>query len=396
VTDRLYYTDAFCTEFDARVERVARHEAGHLVVLDRTAFYPTSGGQPHDTGLLGGVRVVDVVDEEDGAVAHVIEGRFEPGQAVHGVVDWARRFDHMQQHSGQHVLSAAFDRVLNARTVSFHLGSDASTIDLAREVTPGEVRIAEQEANAVVWRNLPVTIRFASAAEAAALPLRKEPVREGTLRLVAMGDVDLSACGGTHVDRTGTIGIIAVRGWERFKGGTRIEFVCGGRALDLCRTLRDQMMAATRLLSVSGAELPEAIERLQHESKDLRRVARGLQEQLAVHEASRLAAGAQVVGADRLVVEALEGWDAAGLKALAQAVAARAGHAAVLLSRPSPSLVVIARAPDASLDARQVLSALTARFGGKGGGRPELAQGGGLEGEVDAMLAAARASAESR
>ncbi|MDE3154106.1 MAG: hypothetical protein KGN76_03345 [Acidobacteriota bacterium] len=389
MTERIYYTDATRTEFEAVVERVEPAEGGQGVILDRTAFYPTSGGQPHDTGRLGGAAVLDVVDRDDGAIVHVIDGRLEPGQSVHGRVDWDRRFDHMQQHSGQHVLSAAFDRRLKVRTVSFHLGRVTSTIDLEREVSPAEIQIAEQEANAVVWRNEPVAIRFASPEEAAAMPLRKEPVREGTLRLVAIGDVDLSACGGTHVDRTGTIGLIAVRAWERFKGGTRIEFACGGRALDLCRTLRDQMAAATRLLSVSGAELPEAVERLQQESRELRRAAKGLQEQLAEYEAVRMAASARPVGGLRLVVAAPEGWDVNGLKALAQAIARQPGHGAVLFSRTTPALLVVARAADAALDARQLLNTLVARFGGKGGGRPDLAQGGGLGGTSDELMAAA-------
>ena len=393
MTERLYYTEPYRTEFDAVVQRVEPHDAGLLVVLDRTAFYPTSGGQPFDTGRLDGVRVIDVVDRDDGAVGHVIDGRLAVGQAVHGTLDWPRRFDHMQQHSGQHVLSAVFDRLHRARTISFHLGSAVSTIDLEREVTADAIRSAEDEANRVIWQNLPVAIRFASAAEAAALPLRKEPTRDGTLRLIAIGDVDLSACGGTHVAQTGAIGSIMIPAWERFKGGTRIEFACGGRALDLFRSLRDQMAAAMRLLSVSAAELPEAVARLQTEARDLRRAGRGFQEELAGHRAAALVAAAPEVGGCRLVVDALEGWDAPGLKMLAQAIAAAPGQAAVLLSRPAPALVVIARAAGVTLDARRVLEALTGRFGGRGGGRPELAQGGGLEGSIDEMLAVARAAA---
>src|SRR6185503_3529015 len=186
MTDRLYYTDPYLKAFDATVDRVEARDGRVLVRLDRTAFYPTSGGQPFDTGLLGGSRVVDVVDEEDGSIAHVVEGTgtLDAGRAVQGEIDWARRFDHMQQHTGQHVLSAAFDRLFGARTISFHLGSDASTIDLARELTPKEIATAEKEANRVVWEDRPVAVRFVSAQEAATLPLRKESGREGTLRLI--------------------------------------------------------------------------------------------------------------------------------------------------------------------------------------------------------------------
>ena len=177
---------------------------------------------------------------------------------MHGRIDWPRRFEHMQQHTGQHVLSAAFDRLLQVRTVSFHLGSASSTIDLAREVTAGEIARAELEANRVVWEDRPVTIRFADAEEAARLSLRKESKREGVLRLIDVEDFDVSACGGTHVARTGAIGIIAVAGSEKFKGGTRLEFLCGGRALAGFHALGDSVAASVRLLSVLPAELPAA------------------------------------------------------------------------------------------------------------------------------------------
>ncbi len=199
----------------------------------------------------------------------------EVGQAVHGEIDWARRFDHMQQHSGQHVLSAAFDKLFAVRTLSFHLGGAVSTIDLAREMSPAEIAAAETEANRVVWEDRPVTIRFADAEEAARLPLRKEPARGGTLRLIDVEDFDLSACGGTHVARTGGIGTIAVASWERFKGGQRLEFLCGGRALAGYRTLRDAMTASVRLLSVLPVELPAAIERLQADARDQKRAMDG-------------------------------------------------------------------------------------------------------------------------
>ena len=180
---------------------------------------------------------------------------------VRGVVDWPRRFDHMQQHTGQHVLSAAFVRLFGVKTVSFHLGADVSTIDLAREVTPKEIAAAEDEANRIVWEDRPVTIRYATAEEAAALPLRKESTRTGTLRLIDVEGFDLSACGGTHVSRTGAIGLIAVTAWERFKGGHRLEFACGGRVLVRFRTLRDVTAAAVRALSVLPADVASGIER---------------------------------------------------------------------------------------------------------------------------------------
>lgn len=389
MTERLYYTDAYRRGFAADVTACAAAGDRFEVTLTATAFYPTSGGQPHDLGLLGGRRVLDVVDHEDGRLVHVLDGPLDVGARVDGAVDWPRRFDHMQQHTGQHVLSAAFERIAQARTESFHLGTGSATIDLHRQVSPAEITAAEDDANRVVWEDRPVTVRFVSAEEATTLPLRKESGRTGTLRLVEIDDFDLSACGGTHVARTGGIGVIAVTGWERFKGGTRLEFQCGGRALGRLREWREALAAANRVLSVSPAELAPAIERLQAENKALARTGRGFQEQLATHVAAGLVAAGERVNGRVVVATALDGWDAPGLKAVASAAASHAGVAAAVFSTTAPALVVVARATDVPLDASAVLKALVAQFGGKGGGKPDLAQGGGLVGAPDEILATA-------
>ena len=394
MTHRLYYTDPYLRTFDATIQRVEPRDGRWLVTLDRTAFYPTTGGQPFDTGRLGDFRVVDVVDEEDGSITHVLEPGARPtaGAAVHGEIDWPRRFDHMQQHTGQHVLSAAIVRVCRARTVSFHLGAAASTIDLERELSAAEIASAEAEANRVVWENRPVTIRFVSAEEAATLPLRKEPVRGGTLRLIDVENFDLSACGGTHVAHSGAIGMIAVASWERFKGGQRIEFLCGGRALARFHSLRDTAAAGVHLLSVLPEEIPSAIERLQGEVKDQRRAVAALQSELARFRAAELAQSAErVAGEIALVLRAVDA-DANGLKALANAVIASPGFFVVLTSTSRPALVVAARSAGVAASAQQVIATLTARFGGRGGGKPDLAQAGGLDAPVEEILAAARAA----
>ena len=388
MTDRLYYDDSYAREFDATVLRSEPRSGATAVWLDRTAFYPTSGGQPFDVGTLGAARVVDVVDEDDGSVVHVIDGETPAGR-VSGRVQWDRRFEHMQQHTGQHVLSAAFDRDCGVRTVSFHLGASASSIDLAREVSPRQIAQAEDEANRVVWEDRPVTVRFVDAADASALGLRKETARTGQLRIVQVADFDVSACGGTHVSRTGAIGMIAISSWERFKGGSRIEFRCGSRALRAHRDLRDTVAAAIKLVSVAPHELAQGIERLQADNKELARRARDLDARLATYEADALAAGAVEQQGVRAVVQALPGLEPAGLKTIAQAIAGKAGHVAVLFSEAPPHAVVVARAADVALDAAALLRGLTARFGGKGGGRPELAQGGGLGGPIEDLMGAA-------
>ena len=401
MTSRLYYDDAFLREFDATVIRAEQRGEQTLVWLDRTAFYPTSGGQPFDVGTLGGSPVVDVQEDESGDVAHVIRGGApEMGTALHGTIDWSRRFDHMQQHTGQHLLSAAIEHAFGARTISFHLGSTTCTIDLDRELSPQQIAKAEGDANATVWQDVPVVTRYVSEEDAKRLPLRKERVRTGTLRLVEIEGMDLSACGGTHVARTGMIGQIVIGSWERFKGGQRIEFLCGRRALSRFQELRDMSASSIRLLSVLPAELPAAIERMQGELKEQRRAFSTAQQELAKHEGAALSASAEDHGRGRAVFRIVEG-DALRLKALATgAVAAAAAGAAptvaaspllvVLVSSTTPALAVAARTADGSISCHELIGALAKQFGGRGGGKPDLAQCGGLQAEPELILETAR------
>jgi alanyl-tRNA synthetase len=331
-----------------------------------------------------------VFDQEDGTVGHAVDRELEKNSRVRGHVDWDRRFDHMQQHTGQHVLSAAFAKDLGANTVSFHLGTASATIDLDKELSAEQVAKGESSANTVLWEDREICVTFMTAHEAAKLPLRKEPTREGDLRIIEIKDYDLSACGGTHVSRTGAIGLIAIVGSERFKGGTRVEFVCGQRALRAYRGLRDAVGGGARLLSVLPEELPVAIEKLQAASKTQQKASEALQELLAGHEALTLAAKGQKIGDVTLVAEALSGWDANGLRKLASAITSNPGMVAVLITAESPSLVVVARSQDVTLDTGIILKKLLDRFGGKGGGRGSMAQGGGLTGSPQEILSAAK------
>ena len=387
MTARIYYTDPYCRRFEAVVTRAFEHEHRPAVLLDRTAFYPTSGGQPFDTGRLNRLEVVSTIEVDDDVV-HLLSAPLAEGEPVVGEIDWARRFDHMQQHTGQHVLSAAFDRLFENRTIGFHMGAEVSTIDLARELSWDQISAAEELANRVVWEDREVAIRFVSPEHAATLPLRKEPAREGTLRLIDVRDFDLSACGGTHVARTGAVGAVLVPDIERFKGGVRVTFVCGGRAVAAFRALRECVAAGVGALSVSRTELPDAIQRTVAEAKNLRRGVKRLQESLAMHEAARLAADA--ARSNGIVTAALPDWDAAGLKAIASALTARASAAVVLLTTSEPFSIVVARSADRVLDSNRILCAITDRFGGRGGGKADLAQGGGLAGNIEEICSAAR------
>ena len=389
-SERLYYTDSYLVEFDAVVRDVQKQEERWRVTLDRTAFYPTSGGQPFDTGTLDAAQVVDVVDQEDGTIGHLVDRELEKNSRVRGHIDWTRRFDHMQQHTGQHLLSAAFEREVAAKTVSFHLGASSSTIDLDKELTAEQISQVEDTVNSVLWEDHEVCVRFVTAGEAAKLPLRKDPARTGELRIVDIKDYDLSACGGTHVRRTGAVGVIAIAVVERFKGGLRVEFLCGSRALRAYRALKSSIAGGVRLLSVLPDELPSAIEKLQVAGRTQQKSQEALHERLAVHEASALCASGERIGAATVVATAVTGWDASGLKKLASAMVARPGMIAVLMTSESPSLIVVSRSQDLSLDAGAVLRPLLDRFGGKGGGKGAMAQGGGLTGDVPEILSAAK------
>ena len=388
VTDRIYYTDPYCRSFQATVTRSLDHGGRPAVTLDRTAFYPTSGGQPFDTGRLGAVEVVETIDAD--AVVHVISSPLSAGATVAGEINWPRRFDHMQQHTGQHLLSAALDRLFDNATVSFHMGTEDSTIDIARELSPADVERAVDAANEVVWEDRPVSIRFVSWEEATKLPLRKDPAREGMLRLIEISDFDLSACGGTHVVRTGAVGGIAVLAAERHRGGSRLTFVCGGRAIRALRGFRDAVAGSVRALSVLLPDLPAAVERLQVESKAQQKEIKELRSDLADHEGRRLAAAAPVVGDVRLVVQGVTGWDAPGLKTLAVAAVATGPACAALISTEPPVSVVVARSPGVPVDAHQLLRQIIERFGGRGGGKPDLAQGGGFAAPAEQVAALAR------
>src|SRR5437870_10795512 len=271
-TERLYYHDSRVLEFDARVIDLSERDDGAIaVLLDRTAFYPTGGGQPNDTGMLGEARVVDCIDMEDAGVLHVIQGPTpEVGELVHGRIDPLRRLDHLQQHTGQHILSAAFVKLFDAPTHSFRVLEHECEIDVALD-DPTDERIeqAVDLANQIIWDNRPITIRQVTSEEAVVLPLRKEPSREGELRVIEIDDFDLTPCGGTHAKSTGEVGVIAVRSWERAKGLTRIQFMAGVRVLadyrKANRTARD--MAA--MFSAGREDSPALVAKLIEENKKL-------------------------------------------------------------------------------------------------------------------------------
>ena len=401
MTERLYYHDSHLTEFDARVLSVTDEEAGRAsVTLDRTAFYPTGGGQPSDTGTLGAARVLECVDaEEEGVVRHIIEGTPpEVGAQVRGRIDWARRLDHLQQHTGQHILSQAFVQLFDAPTRAFRMLERVSEIDVdLREPSTERIEQAVELANRVIWEDRPVSIRQVSTAEAAALPLRKDSAREGDLRIIEIENFDLSPCGGTHAVRTGEVGILAVRSWERAKGLTRVEFLAGGRVLADYRRANHTARSVAALFSAGRDDAHELAARALEENKTLMRRLRTLEEVAARVEADELIAAAQPVGDDahtRVITRAFMDRDAESLKRLALSIITRPGHVALLGSRDldgRAARLVFARAADAQGDMNALMRESCALLEGRGGGRPDLAQGGGTN--VEQLTAALETAA---
>lgn len=391
-TRHLFWENPYQREFEAFVLEQLRVEGHPAAILDATCFYPTSGGQPHDLGTLNGVAVREVLEGEDGRIVHVLEVPLELG-VVRGAIDWARRFDHMQQHSGQHILSQAFQQALQAATVSFHLGEESCTIDIdLSELDPAQAARVEELANAVIFENRAITAQEYDQAELAALALRKGPTVQGRVRIVEVAGFDRCACGGTHVRNAGEIGLVHITRWEKRRSPTRVEFVCGWRAL---RDYGRRDVAARELahgLTVGVDELPAAVGRLQEAEGSARRQAERLRKRLLDCELPRLAEEAEVVAGGRLLCRVLEDYDAGNMRYIAQNLIQRSGMTTLLaVTEPSPQLC-FARAQDLPGDMGALLRAVAGPYGGKGGGQAHLAQGGGVKAEdLPAILARGRA-----
>jgi alanyl-tRNA synthetase len=394
-TDRLYYADSLLRDFTARIVERREADRGPAVRLDRTAFYPTSGGQPHDTGVLGGARVLDVWDDDTGEVWHRLEG-FPQGDEVQGVIDWDRRFDHMQQHTGQHLLSAAFVDLRRAATLSFHLGADESSIDLdVAGLTWEDAFAVEAHVNHVVWEDRPVDVRMFREDEIHQVPLRKPPQVRGSIRVVWIHDVDASACGGTHVPRTGAVGLLKIVRLERYKAGTRVGFVCGGRALAHYQRVLRGFQTVGADLSVHLDQVPETVARLQGEFKAARRDLEAARDALMAGEAERLWAATTVTEGTRRVVAYRADWGPDHLTTLASHLASRPHTVALLAGNDPKGVRLVCRRSDdlAEVDAAAMLRRAVARLGGRGGGTAQQAQGGAPAAAPEAIEDALREAA---
>ena len=381
MTARLDYLDAYQTHFTAQVRALQTWRGQPAVILDQTCFYPTSGGQLHDTGTLSGVNVVDVAAEQ-GAVLHILAAPppFGVGDVVEGAIDWARRYDHMQQHSGQHLLSQLFYQRYGFETVSVHFGREEATLDLdAAGIDLARLEEIEQAANELAYYALEIRAYFVDDRTVAELPLRRPPAVTGQIRIVEIDGFDYSACGGTHVHTTAEIAPIKLLRQERRRDQTRLTFLCGLRAIQDYRTKHRLLLESAALFSTDPASVPALTQRLHAQLRDLQRENALLQEQLLDHEVAALLATAPRVQGAALVEHLSADRSADALKRLAARLRAQPQTIGLLASTADNRLTVIfCRSDDLTLHVGNLLRDTLAAFGGRGGGRPDYAQGGGV------------------
>jgi alanyl-tRNA synthetase len=378
MNDRSYYTDSYTAEFSALVTEIYQDEQGSYVTLDKTYFYPTSGGQPFDTGTINDIPVTNIsVREQDGAIVHTLKGLPETKE-ISAVINWERRFDHMQQHTGQHILSQAFIQLAGAQTVGFHLSEDTVTIDLDQEtIEQSLIDEAEDLANEIVWQNRPVVVRWTTREGAETLQLRKIPQNgQEKLRLIDILDFDLTACGGTHVARTGEVGLIKIRKTESRNKKTRIHFSCGRRALVHYRSLNTVVNELTSQLTTGTADLSASVTKLQENEKESRRALKSLQDQLEEREAQELLQTGQKIGENTLIVHLFTGEYNDQLRGIAGHLTREKGIIALLGSVGERTHLLFTRSADASGMMKELLQITIKALGaGSGGGNAGFAQG---------------------
>jgi len=389
MTERLYYADSYLTRFRAKVVERLTYDGKPAVILDRTCFYPTGGGQPSDRGLIGGAAVVDVVSREgDKAIIHVLADELTTDEAA-CELDWARRFDHMQHHTGQHILTQAFVQTCGAGTVGFHLSADTATIDLDQmALSAAQIAAAEELANQIVFESRPVTTRIVDPDAADGVRMRRLPdtLVTGGLRVVEVADFDLTACGGTHVRSTGEIGMIKVVRAEKRGGKLRIEFKCGGRALQDYRVKSDVLGRIAGALNAHFSEADAVVAKLQEDYRAAARALKAASSQLIEYEAAALIAETSIENGRRLIARIYDRRDPTEMKLLAQRLSAAEGVIALLGSTGDKAQLIFARSADRTEDMSALLKHALAQLGDvRGGGQPNMAQGGGIPADEAAI-----------
>jgi alanyl-tRNA synthetase len=393
VTRRLYYDDARRLEFSSTIVEVEPLGGDRFgVVLEETCFYPTSGGQLHDRGMLGDREVEDVLDEES-RIVHVIRGgALRPGDAVQGQVDRERREHHRQQHSGQHVLSRLIENEYGWATLGSRLGESMNTLEIpAPVVDPARLEEIEDRTNRVLWEGRDVSVLYLEPEVAATAGLRAKTIREGLLRVIEVEGFDRCPCGGTHVDNTAEVGLVAITGTEKIRGGTRIQFLCGERAVRWRRERVAWLDRTARQLTTAHELVPSTVGRLQDETRERKKRMGDMASELVLSRARRWREQSEDFGELRAVLRVLDPDEALAATAAARAAVGERSDFAVLVIEDSGKRQVLTAADPASgLDAGAILRRAVARFGGRGGGRPEFARGGCSDVDSDELLGAFR------
>ncbi len=389
MTERLYYDNAYLTEFDAQVLECRANGTAYDVLLDRSAFYPTSGGQPYDTGTIGSAHVLDV-NVTDGEVWHTVDAPLAAGETVHGCIDWERRFDHMQQHAGDHMIAGALHRLMGGVTIGLHISSDVSSIDVAMpegvtRISEADVRRIEWDVNEHIQRNVPIRCWFPPEEELQNLPLRKKPTVSEHVRIVAIGDDEMVACGGTHPSTTGQIGLVKIVSVAPARGKMRVTFLAGRRALADYFLCRDAVRTAAEMLSSSTENLPASVAAMQEKLHAAEYELLRFKKEQLLSQAQRMTEEAQILPDGSRLIAGLVDADAALLKELASRLIEQPGVIALLGAGSGEQVTyVFGRSADVDANMGTLLRESARPLGGKGGGRPDFAQGGGCEAILEA------------
>lgn len=384
MTRKLFWNDSHLSRFDATAVETLEINARQAVILDQTAFYPEGGGQPCDVGMLNGLAVENVQTDNEGRILHFLAKgtALSVGDVVTGEIDWQRRREMMQQHTGQHIISQAFFQLYGAETRGFRINDRLTEIDLTLELQPEEIEQAiiraEDLANSIIFDNREIRVHEVTPEEAAKLPLRKESFITDCIRVIEIDGFDWSPCGGTHANRTGEVGLIAVRAWERAKKMTRLHFVCGVRALNDYRLANKSAEAAALKLTVGREEIESSVVRLLDDNKRLSRRVRELSELAAKVEAAELLASTALAGGIKVVEKVFTDRDFEEAKLIAHRLVDGEGVVALLAVREAEMVrLVFARSANVTADMNALMKVACEKLGGRGGGKPDFAQGGG-------------------
>ena len=375
-TERLYNDDPYLTEFEAKVLEALPYEDKYAIVLDQTAFYPEGGGQPYDTGYLDDAKVLQVI-EKDGDVFHIVDKQLQTKE-VKGFIDWSRRFDLMQQHTGQHILSACFEKLLKGSTDSFHMGKDIISIEInINNFSANDAQRLENMANDIIYSNLPVTTSVVTNEELRSLSLRKMPKVTENIRIVEIKEVDYSPCGGTHVRATGEVGMIKIKSWEKCKGGIRFIFVCGSRALKDYNMKNSIIRTLGERFSVRDSDIVEAVDKVLRDFRNTEKLLSAATQELLKVEADNIIKECPIVGSIRLVNRIFNNKSINDAKLLAQYLTQVPGIIALLACKNENAQVIFTRSEDVDIDMNALFKTVLHIIDGKGGGNSRTAQGGG-------------------